>query len=159
MIIRPVEKADWQQWLRMRCLLWPDTLPEDHELEMGGYFMQGANYLTWVVEKADHRLIGFLEVSIRQVAEDCDSRNVGYIEGWYVEPEFRKAGVGGMLVRHAEEWANSQGCLEMASDCVLDNEIGRIAHLALGFEETSRLIHFRKKLRKSSPSAIEESVS
>lgn len=146
MIVRPVEKADWQAWLRMRCLLWPATSLAEHENEMSAYFMRGEGFLSWVAEKSDKRMIGFLEASIREVAEDCETRNVGYIEGWYVEPEFRRTGVGRMLASHAAQWARAKGCKEMASDCELENEVGLKAHLGVGFEETSRLIHFRKRL-------------
>ena len=89
---------------------------------------------------------GFLEASIREVAEDSETRNVGYIEGWYVEADFRRTGVGRMLVSHAAQWARVKDCKEMGSDCDLENEIGLKAHLGMGFEETSRLIRFRKRL-------------
>jgi aminoglycoside 6'-N-acetyltransferase I len=146
MIVRPVEKTDWQEWLRMRRLLWPSTSLAEHEDEMGAYFMRGEGLLSWVAERSDKRLIGFLEASIREVAEDCKTRNVGYVEGWYVEPDFRRTGVGRLLVSHATQWARAHGCKEMGSDCELDNELSVKAHLGLGFEETSRLIHFRKRL-------------
>jgi len=146
MMVRPVEKADWQEWLRMRRLLWPATSQAQHENEMSAYFMRGEAFLSWVVEAFDKQLIGFLEASIRQVAEGCDTPNVAYIEGWYVDPAFRTVGVGKLLVKHAEQWAHSQGSKEMASDCELSNEDSLKAHLGVGFEETSRLIHFRKRL-------------
>ena len=146
MIVRPVEKSDWQEWLRMRRLLWPSTSVAEHENEMSAYFMRGEGFLSWVAEKSDKRLIGFLEASIREVAEDCETRNVGYIEGWYVEPDFRRTGVGRVLVSHAAQWARAKGCKEMGSDCELENEICLKAHLGVGFEQTSRLIHFRKRL-------------
>jgi aminoglycoside 6'-N-acetyltransferase I len=146
MIVRPVEKADWHQWLRMRRLLWPVTSLAEHEAEMSAYFMRGEDFLSWVAEKSDKRLIGFLEASIREVAEDWDTQKVGYIEGWYVEPEFRRTGVGRLLVSHAAQWARAQGCKEMGSDCELENEISLKAHLGVGFEETPRSIHFRKRL-------------
>jgi len=146
MIVRPVEKADWHQWLRMRRLLWSVRSLAEHEAEMSAYFMRGEDFLSWVAEKSDKRLIGFLEASIREVAEDFDTRNVGYIEGWYVEPEFRRTGIGRLLVSHAAQWARAQGCKEMGSDCEPENEISLKAHIGVGFEETSRLIHFRKKL-------------
>ena len=63
-----------------------------------------------------------------------------------MDPEFRRVGVGGLLVGHAEQWAHLQGSKEMASDCELENDIGLKAHLGMGFEETSRLIHLRKRL-------------
>ena len=76
---------------------------------MSAYFMRGEGFLSWVAEKSDKRVIGFLEASIREVAEGCDTRNVGYIEGWYVEPDFRRTGVGRLLVSHAAQWARAQG--------------------------------------------------
>ena len=130
----------------MRRLLWPSTPVAEHENEMSAYFMRGEGFLSWVAEKSDKRLIGFLEASIREVAEDCETRNVAYIEGWYVEPEFRRTGVGRVLASHAAQWARAKGCREMGSDCELENAIGLKAHLGVGFKETSRLIHFRKRL-------------
>jgi GNAT superfamily N-acetyltransferase len=36
---------------------------------------------------------------------------VGYIEGWYVAPKYRRRKVGTKLVAAAEEWARDQGCV------------------------------------------------
>jgi hypothetical protein len=46
----------------------------------------------------------------------------------------------------AERWVAAQGCREMASDAHLWNIVRHEAHKALGFEESERLIHFRKLL-------------
>jgi aminoglycoside 6'-N-acetyltransferase I len=92
------------------------------------------------------RLIGLLEASIRPYVEDCETDNVGYLEGWYVEPEFRKQGIGRELVRQAETWARERGCTEMASDSEIGNDLSLAAHLNLGYNETSRLVHLRKEL-------------
>ncbi len=145
-MIRPVGKGDQAEWLRMRRLLWPETSVAEHEDEMNGYFIRGENLFTCVAEKAEKKLIGFLEANIRIYAEDCDSINVGYIEGWFVDADFRRTGAGGMMVRHAEQWALSRGCKEIASDCELTNEVSLKAHLCLGYQDTSRLIHFKKRL-------------
>lgn len=56
-------------------------------------------------------------------------------------------GVGGALLAAAEAWARGKGCAEMSSDCLLANDVSLAAHRALGYEETERLIHFRKVLR------------
>ena len=50
------------------------------------------------------------------------------------------------MLAAVESWAVAQGCREMASDAELANETSRKAHLGLGYEETSRLVHFRKPL-------------
>ncbi len=87
-----------------------------------------------------------MEVSLRNYAEGCDTSPVGYVEGWYVDPDLRRGGVGALLVQAAEAWALEQGCTEMGSDCYLENEVSRLAHTALGYQEVERLIHFEKRL-------------
>jgi aminoglycoside 6'-N-acetyltransferase I len=92
------------------------------------------------------RLVGFLEASIRPFVEDCDSDHVGYLEGWFVEPDSRHGGVGKELVLSAEGWARQKGCTEMASDADIGNDRSIEAHTNLGYVETSRLVHLRKEL-------------
>src|SRR5438445_11771650 len=91
---------------------------------------------------------GFVEATIRPRAEGCDTSPVGYVEGWYVDADVRRRGVGRRLVRTAERWARERGCTEMGSDCLLDNEVSLRAHLAIGYEERERLIHFRRWLAR-----------
>ena len=100
-----------------------------------------------VADSGNGRLLGFLEVSIRPFVEDCSSDNVGYLEGWYVDPEYRKMGVGRQLVASAENWALQKGCTEMASDAEIGNQLSLTAHQSLGYRETSRLVHLKKDLQ------------
>lgn len=143
--IRPVERSDRDEWLRLRKLLWDHTADSDHLLEMNEIINDPETQLVLVAAER-RRLIGFLEVSIRHFAEDCETDNVGYLEGWYVEPEFRRSGVGRSLVASAEGWAKDCGCIEMASDAEIGNAESLAAHNQLGYAETSRLIHFRKEI-------------
>jgi len=46
----------------------------------------------------------------------------------------------------AESWARSNGCAEMASDTLAENEAGLAAHQACGYVETGTLIHLKKRL-------------
>ena len=92
------------------------------------------------------RLVGLAELSIRPWAEGCLTDHVGYLEGWYVEPDRRGRGIGRALLTAAEEWARREGCTEFASDTDLDNEAGRRAHLVCGFGEAGLIRCFAKKL-------------
>ena len=144
--VRPVTENDFPEWFRLRKRLWDQSVDEEHRAEMLDIFEHKETQLVIVAELNDGKLIGFLEASIRPFVEDCHSEHVGYLEGWYVEPEYRRKGIGSLLVQAAEKWARQHGCVEMASDAEIGNDSSLHAHLKLGYEETSRLVHLRKDL-------------
>jgi aminoglycoside 6'-N-acetyltransferase I len=80
------------------------------------------------------------------VADSCETSPVAYLEGWYVDEDLRRQGVGTALVRAAETWARSKGLKELASDMQLANADSQLAHAALGFIEVERLVAYRKVL-------------
>jgi aminoglycoside 6'-N-acetyltransferase I len=143
MFIRPVKRDDRDAWLRMRDALWP---AEDHGHEIDRYFGAEVREPLEVLVAFDEEAVGFVELSIRPYAEGCETDRVAFVEGWYVEPDARGAGVGAALIRAAEEWARSQGCTEIASDTEVDNVSSAAAHLALGFVEAAVVRCFRKSL-------------
>jgi aminoglycoside 6'-N-acetyltransferase I len=61
-------------------------------------------------------------------------------------PRAIESGIGRKLLRAAEEWARQQGCIEMASDALLENELSQRVHEALGFEEVDRCVRYRRTL-------------
>jgi aminoglycoside 6'-N-acetyltransferase I len=148
MRVRPVEPGDLRAWCRMRACLWPAE-PEGDLLREAKAYLGGAGALqaVFLCEAASGQALGMIELSLRSCAEGCSSVPVPYVEGWYVVPEARRQGVGGALIAAAEEWARDRGYTEIASDAVLDNRESERAHLALGFQEVERAIHFRKDLR------------
>jgi aminoglycoside 6'-N-acetyltransferase I len=72
---------------------------------------------------------------------------VAFLEGLYVAPSERRKGVARMLVAEIERWAFAQGCSELASDSPIENTTAHAAHLGLGFEETERVVYFRRAVR------------
>lgn len=130
----------------MRKLLWDQSTDGEHREEMVDIYEHTETQLVLVAESPEGETVGFLEASIRPFVEDCQTDHVGYLEGWYVEPLYRRHGIGKELVRAAENWARGRGATEMASDSEVGNELSLKAHLNLGYEETSRLVHLRKDL-------------
>jgi aminoglycoside 6'-N-acetyltransferase I len=148
MHVRRVNSADDAEWLRMRDALWPGLAATHHRREMVGYLGDEVTHAVFVLDRGEGRLGGFLEASTRAAADGCETSPVGYIEGWYIDPDLRQSGWGGALMAAAEDWARACGYAEMASDCVIENVVSFRAHTALGYRETERLVHFRKPLTR-----------
>ncbi|MBJ4145321.1 GNAT family N-acetyltransferase, partial [Escherichia coli] len=54
-------------------------------------------------------------------------------------------GVAKQLIAAVQRWGTNKGCREMASDTSPENTISQKVHQALGFEETERVIFYRKR--------------
>ncbi len=146
MKVRPANPNDRSEWIRMRTALWSDS-PDDHPREIDEFFSRPNDTLaTFVAERENGGLCGFLEAGTRPYAEGCLSSPVGYIEGWWVDPDQREQGCGAAMVAAAEDWARALGLTEMASDADLTNGPSQNAHRALGYTESQRIVCFRKPL-------------
>lgn len=144
-IIRPVHESDFEEWSRIRRTLYneiDDAFEEQERLEL----IANPEWGCFVAEDAGGRIVGMLEMSLRNIVDGCLTTPVAYIEGIYLDPEVRGAGWGHLLVRFAEEWGRSKGCREIATDCELGNSSAESFHLRMGFEEVGRVIEFRKDL-------------
>jgi aminoglycoside 6'-N-acetyltransferase I len=149
--VRFVQLSDREDLVRMRVALWPQSSVEEHDLEVRA-LLEGKAALTMplailIAETVEQEVIGFLEVDLRSHADGCNPAHpVGYIEGWYVKEGHRHQGIGKKLVTAAEDWARNHGCLEIASDTWMENEVSQRAHKALGYEVVDRCVHYRKTL-------------
>ena len=91
-----------------------------------------------------NEIIAFAQCQLRyDYVEGTNSSPVGYLEGIYVEPMYRKQGIAKKLLEECEKWSLKKGCTEFASDCELNNSISFNFHLSVGFEEANRIICFR----------------
>ena len=146
MNVRPIQPADFDCWLSLRSALWPHCSIERHTSEMREYCSTGGHFATFVAINSNGELCGFVEASLHLSAEGCTSQRIGYIEGVFVQPAFRRHGIGSLLIAAVERWAVSLGCLEMASDCDAHNNASICFHQWLGFETAKQLVHFRRVL-------------
>ena len=147
-MIRAATRHDFAEWRRMRAALWPECPSDMHDVEMAEQVSSG-EFAVFVHQRTSGKLGGFVELSIRNRVDGTMSPRVGYVEGWYVDPDLRGKGVGRALIARAEAWAREMGFAELASDAELDNDASIRAHKALGFRQTFRLVHFVKSLEKS----------
>lgn len=144
-IIKQATSADVTHWLEMRSQLWPPDADDDFTVEVE--YILATPEQTAFVALIDSIYAGFAEVSIRAYADGCKTNNVGYLEGIFVKPEFRRQGISRLLVAECIKWFEKQGCTEMASDAEIDNEISIKMHEALGFQSLKPIIQFTRVLK------------
>ncbi len=136
-----------QDWLNLRHKLWSDTTLEEHHEEIKEWLSNPDNCTQFLAYLSTGQALGFAEASIRhEYVNGTASNPVAYLEGLYVEPEARRSGLAAQLVEAVAAWGQSKGCLELASDVELENQISQDVHKALGFVETERVVFFVRSL-------------
>jgi aminoglycoside 6'-N-acetyltransferase I len=146
-MIVPCTSTDQDGWLALRQALWPECPEAEHLGEMQLFVEQPEKYVQFVAYGADGQPAGLLEAALRtDYVNGTDTSPVAFIEGMYVAPAFRRQGVARSLMRVVADWARTRGCTELASDALLENTASHAMHAALGFEETERVVFFRKLL-------------
>lgn len=107
--------------------LWPDNIYEDL-----------INEFKSLIHQDNQRVFLYHDKS--------STSPVGFLEGIYVLPEYRSRGIARALITACEQFAKENGCTEFASDCELTNIDSILMHEKLGFEETNRIVCFKKKI-------------
>jgi aminoglycoside 6'-N-acetyltransferase I len=130
--------------------LFPGVSVEEDEADMRSLRAR-SDAEVFVVERPSGLLAGYVEVGTRPYADGCTTSPVGYVEAWYVDPDFRRAGLGSQLLAVAEDWARRCGYVEIASDALLENEVSYQAHVRAGYSVVGRVVQFRKPLILGQP--------
>jgi len=135
-----------EDWIALRQALWPWSQAE-HRMEVGDA-LKNPDAAAFLARDDGGTAIGFAEATLRRdYVNGCNTSPVGFLEGLYVKDDWRRRGVARALTQAVEAWTRTKGCSELASDAFLDNEGSHRMHGALGFEETERVVYFRKALK------------
>ena len=117
------------------------------ELKIEFYENLNNKNIIFFIKFVENNPIGFAQCNIRHdYVEGTMTSPVGYLEGIYIKDEYRNKGFAKELILECEKWAKEKGCQEFASDCELTNISSLKFHLAIGFEETNRIICFKKNI-------------
>ncbi|QEE44599.1 GNAT family N-acetyltransferase [Rhizobium sp. WL3] len=147
LVLRRAEPGDLDAWASLRHALWPELALDGHRAEIVEALEQPGRLVAFLCFDPDGRAIGLAEASIRSdYVNGCNTSPVAFLEGIIVAPSARRMGTAGLLVSAVCDWARSNGLSELASDAGLDNTISHAMHSALGFDETQRVVYFRRSL-------------
>jgi aminoglycoside 6'-N-acetyltransferase I len=134
-------------WLTLRSEFIPEVEREEQRKFLRAFARDTAAFRAFVARDAVSGLVGFAEVAVRtDFVNGCEHRPALFLEGIFVRPEHRGRGVARALCDAAADWGLAQGCREFASDVYIDDHDSLAAHRGLGFEETERVVYFRKLL-------------
>lgn len=149
-MIVPISRTHTDAWMRLRRQLWPHCTEAEHRSEMDQLLSDPSKYAQFIYLNKHDDAVGFAEASVRSdYVNGAATSPVAFLEGMFVEPRARQAGIAGRLVEAVSSWAKDQGLYELASDADFSNTASHAVHSALGFEETERVVFFRMPLEGS----------
>lgn len=144
LVIAEMSGADRNVWLSMYRELFPDDPETGLNAEISRIL--DAPDRLGIYARLAGQAVGFAELSIRPFANGCYSHPVPFLEAIWVAPAHRKRGIAQSLLSWLENFARAQGYREIGSDVLQDNALGLQVHDRFGFEETERVVYFRKPL-------------
>ncbi|GGN17951.1 MULTISPECIES: GNAT family N-acetyltransferase [Marinomonas] len=153
MEIRRIKACEAMSWSTLRV----DFLPAIKDISQGEVdaFFQGndsnqeniSNVKEVLVALDDsQKMVGFIELNLRNNVPGSSQQTTPYIEAWFVSPDCQGQGIGKALIHAAEEWAKQQGFQELGSDAPITNEKSVNLHKQLGFNEIERVVCLLKVL-------------
>lgn len=146
-VIRLAREENVEAWAALRHQLWPHLSLMGHSAEILDALTEPNRLAAFLCFDATGRTVGLAEASVRvDYVNGCETSPVAFLEGIIVDPEVRRQGVAALLVAAVSDWARNQGLSELASDAELHNTVSHAMHAALGFEETQRVVYFRRAL-------------
>ncbi|MFK7838482.1 MAG: GNAT family N-acetyltransferase [Sulfitobacter sp.] len=132
--------------------MWDSLSIEAHLDDIKKMLEGGIDRTGYIALLDDNEGAGFAEICIRDYANGCKAQPVAFLEGIWVEPEHQQRSIGRELVAVIENDLVSRGFHELCSDAHVENTISHHAHGKWGFDETDRVVYFRKSLdRKAKP--------
>ena len=143
--IREMKPSDRELWLGMYRKLWPKFSDEALLAEIGR-IMKSSKRAAFVAE-ADGQAVGFAEYGLRDYANGCNSQPVPFLERVWVDDAYRGHGIARALIEFLFQKAQRAGFVEMGSDVELTNYSSQLMHERMGFEQTEKVIYYRKVLK------------
>lgn len=151
--IRTIQTTDAVAWSALRIEFLPE-IKDINQAEVDAFFQGNdsnqkniSNVQEVLIALDDaQKMIGFIELNLRDNVPGSSQQTTPYIEAWFVSPDCQGQGIGKALIHAAEEWAKQQGFQELGSDAPITNEKSVNLHKQLGFNEIERVVCLLKPL-------------
>jgi len=133
------------EWTNLALMLFPESNFEE-ELNFHKQVLVSEKEVGLLYQK-DDKFVGFMNLSIRNdYVNGTDSSPVAFVEAIFILPEYRKQGIAREFIKYAEDFARQNNCKQLASDCLLENNLSEHFHKSCGFVEKERVICFAKSV-------------
>lgn len=139
MNIRRAEEIDLKTWISLRQKLWPYHSLEELEADSRRILAE-SNQICFLLMEESVGASGFIEAAIYT----CEFQVYCHVEGWYVEPQFRREGFGRELLKEVEHWALHKAIPILTSDTNDKYPASPAAHIRAGFRELQPIRVFVK---------------
>lgn len=148
MNIIPISKKYFNDWLDLGLALWPHYRKKKDTLKKIFAKILKSSRETAFLYQREGACVAFINVSIRSdYVEGSHGSRVGYIEGIYVRPKYRKQGIAKKMIQTAEQWSKKHGCAELGSCALIRNIKSQRFHKKIGFEKVNTTVNFIKKIK------------
>lgn len=143
MDILEATEAHLDPWLHLRKQLWPE--PDAFHLDEMRAILASSTANAFLMFTPDGKPVGFIEGALYLQGP----QHYGYVEGWFVAPEFRRRGFGGQLLGALEEWILHHAITLSLSDTIPEEyPLSPAAHAKHGYRPWRTLQVFFKKLEE-----------
>ncbi len=142
MQLRPISEQEMSRWGELRSRVYPE-LDEEYDTREMEMILHSNHWFCFFVVEGAEQIIGLVELSLRNIVDNCLTSPVAYLEGLYLEEAWRGRGLGREVIQSIFAWCRERGLSELATDAELDNEAAQAFYRALGFEETDRVVEFK----------------
>ncbi len=144
-MIRQATKKDYEEVSKLANKLWINSNLD--ELKQEYLKVLSSSKASIFIYYKNNEPVAFIDCRLRyDYVEGAKTSPVAYIEGIYVNDNYRHQGIARQLIDTSEKWARDHGCCELASDCEFNNHDSYNFHIKAGFNEVNKVVCFLKKL-------------
>lgn len=135
MKISKIVQDDCNERLDLALTPWPDYPAIEMQVILSA-ILDSPREDGFIARDKHGTAIAFMNLSLRSdYVPGTMHRTVAYVEGIYVKDKYHKQGVGTALIQTGQRWGSDHGCLEIASDALIENIASHEFHTKIGFRE------------------------